>query len=149
MFKRLAPLMFFAVAASCSGGRTTPVPGDTSLAAQTSTWAGVFRYQPAALTLDLLTPGMQFFYVDTVPVNGVQPDAQMFLSEFAAANASVVTGACSGIATLSYALISPNTFSGQQNATVVISAYPRASGDCTQTVNLGLTGAAPFSLHIQ
>lgn len=91
---------------------------------------------------------MQFFYIDVAPVNGVIPDASTFQAAFDAENGRILTGSCAQIVTLSEGLISQSAVSGATTPAVVISAYPRSIGSCSEQVNLGLSGTATIGINV-
>lgn len=149
--KNLIPIALALTLGACGGGSgaggALPAAASASSAADAS-WSGTFRYTPISLTLSLAAAGMQYFYIDDAPVNGIVPATQTFLNDFTQANPSVVAGACSAQTILSVATISPNVYSGQQNPTIVISAYPLAAGTCSQTVQLGANGTQRFTITV-
>lgn len=111
-------------------------------------YTGVLRYQPSELVESLASPAMQYVYVDSQSSNGYYPDPQTFMSSFTQANPDLLDGACSAIAKLSEAVVEQTMSDGSTAPTVVVSAYPVAVGDCTQTIGLGARGKAQFTLAV-
>ncbi len=141
-------LLALVVLPACGGGAASALGTDALASLPAAPWSAQVRYQPATLSFSLAQPAMEFVYVDSVPTGGVVPSSQTFLAGFSAANPRILSGPCSAIATLSYALIAPDAYSGQTTPTVVISAFPRAAGDCAQNIALGSNGTQVFTLHI-